>query len=180
MNREALISGIPSAACPFPDSVWKVKNLKKARALAVWKLITSQSAFSRLRAIFPFYRPQSNTTVPNSLNPLLNQVFNLTVRANFESGNLASVKPVGTLPPPSSLSKLSLRTRKDCEGTQYVSRHSTWFYFAVSGASPGESVQFTIGGLNKQKSLFSDHRPVFRYAYFYIQYLTIHRFHYIF
>lgn len=51
------------------------------------------------------------------------------------------------------------------QGTESQNSSSTWFYFSVSGAAPGELLHITIGGLNKQKNLFSaDFRPVFRSA----------------
>ena len=45
----------------------------------------------------------------------------------FDSGNLESVQR-------GEDGAWELRTSRDCEGTQFVQRNSTWFHFSVRGA----------------------------------------------
>jgi hypothetical protein len=56
-----------------------------------------------------------------------------------------------------------LHTLHDCDGTEFVTGHRSWFYFSVRGHKAGDYFIFNVMNMNKQAKLFqNDFRPVFR------------------
>jgi len=85
------------------------------------------------------------------------QVGKLSLRADFDSANLAKVQAGA------HDMDLELWTRHDNEGTDFQTGHRTWFYFGVTGYSKGDVVHFAMMNLNRQGKLYgNDMRPFFR------------------
>jgi hypothetical protein len=83
----------------------------------------------------------------------------IEISSNFCSGN---IKLVELDDDDANSPSFSLYTAVDCEGenAEFVTTYRTWFYFAVRGGRPGQTLTFTILNMNKQTGLFGhDHRP---------------------
>jgi hypothetical protein len=94
----------------------------------------------------------------------------LVFDASFESGNACGVRRLNPSPSSSAHSprpsRLSYEVllQPDAWGGPAPTSYRTWFYFSVSGARAGETLDFEVPGLANQTALFcgSDHRPVVR------------------
>lgn len=83
---------------------------------------------------------------------------NLVFFSDFDSGNLANLEVART-----SLGNEEIRlwTAPDCAGTPFETALTTWFYFGISGARRGQTVDLAVMNLNNQGKLFaSGLRPV--------------------
>ena len=83
----------------------------------------------------------------------------IELTSNFCSGNmkLAELEDDDASSP-----AFNLYTAVDCEGESpaCLTTYRTWFYFAVRGATAGQTLTFKMMNMNKQTGLFGhDHRP---------------------
>lgn len=66
----------------------------------------------------------------------------LTIRSNFDSGNIAKVEIVAN-------NAIAISPANDCQGTEYESHAKGWFYFGISGAPIGYRQKFIIKRLSQ-------------------------------
>ncbi|ERE67390.1 cytosolic carboxypeptidase-like protein 5 [Cricetulus griseus] len=96
----------------------------------------------------------------------------LLFSSRFDSGNLAHVEKVETVPidgegvgggasaPTSSVAsspdyEFNVWTRPDCAETEFENGNRSWFYFSVRGGTPGKLIKINIMNMNKQSKLYS-------------------------
>ncbi|XP_052042191.1 cytosolic carboxypeptidase-like protein 5 isoform X2 [Apodemus sylvaticus] len=96
----------------------------------------------------------------------------LLFSSRFDSGNLAHVEKVETVPSdgegvggvataPTGGSasnpdyEFNVWTRPDCAETEYENGNRSWFYFSVRGGTPGKLIKINIMNMNKQSKLYS-------------------------
>ena len=84
--------------------------------------------------------------------------------SNFDSGNICdvSLESSGAAKDGSGV-QFTMRTASDCANSQHETKNRSWFYFSVTGISPGTTARFRVANMNKQTALYSHGmRPVFR------------------
>ena len=84
--------------------------------------------------------------------------------SDFDSGNLCKAEGVAVDENKNYEAEFQIWTKPDCYGTEFqVGRTCTWFYFGMSGGSPGAKIKFNIMNIGRQTSLFNQGmRPVCR------------------
>jgi hypothetical protein len=107
---------------------------------------------------------QASEEADNGVGPW--EVNGLTFDSNFDSGNLRQVE-LGSTNEQSNVDGLcasyKLWVKPDCWGTEFQTRHSTWFYFSIAGGKVGDVIEMKIQNMNKVPKLYEQGmRPVVR------------------
>jgi hypothetical protein len=108
-----------------------------------------------------------DTTADEDNGPGPWEVNGLTFDSKFDSGNLRRVE-LGSVNDDSAgegqnSASYKLWVTPDCWGTDFQTKHSTWFYFSIAGGKAGDVIEMKIQNMNKVPKLYEQGmRPVVR------------------